>query len=161
MTSLWLTFVLKQGGATPLILVQAPNQAYFDQVRKGATTMGFRAVTPEQLAAGAWPAAPLVDVDVSDEGELVRVHLRTIDKSIVPSEPEPMTALWMVAAKTGGKTLVGLVPPGSLADDITEDNLVEHLGRVAATRRLYLGLGEFHHGRFRRRDRPDVPAVAS
>lgn len=151
--ALWLTYVFPQGGATPMILVQAPDVGYFDSVRRGLTTMGCRAVTPGQVRLGEWPLAPLIEVDVAD-GLLVRVHLRTVDKSVVPSGEEPMTAMWMVAAKGSGKALVALAPPGSIREDVNAEDLPEVLGRIAADRRLYVGLAAFFDGRFRRRSAP-------
>jgi hypothetical protein len=151
MNSLWLTFVLKQGGATPLILIQAPDEDYFHTVRRSVSNLGFRSVTAEQFAAGAWPDAPLVEVDVSREGLLARVHLRSKDKSIVPSGEEPMTVMWMVAAKQMRRVLVAVVPPGTLSDDVTEQVLPDQLGRVAGARQLYVGLASFFDDRFQRR----------
>lgn len=150
-TPQWLTFVLRQGGVTPLILIHAPDMTYYDTVRRGLTSLGVRALTPGQLATGTWPAAPLVEVDVSVEGLLARIHLKTKDKSIVPSGEEPMTALWMVAAKQSRKVLVALVPPGSIPADLREEDVVEELGRIAGLHRMYAGLAEFFDTRFRQR----------
>lgn len=153
--ALWLTFVLKQG-ATPLILIQAPDQGYFDSVRKGVSNLGFRPMTAGQFITGAWPAAPLAQVDVSREGLLLRVHLQTMDKSIVPSGEEPMTPIWMAAAKAMRKVLVAVVPPGSIDPDVAEEDLAGRLAqiaghRIAGHRRLYAGLADFFDDRFHHR----------
>lgn len=141
----WLVIVMGQDEqlAHSALVIEPATSEMYTQLRRRMRAGGFNRITHHAYQTLTWPYAAHAAVDVVN-GALVRITtgMASVYAGTAAAPPFPLTSRWIASARAR-RTLVGLVPPGSLADgddtvkqaalvDAVEDGLL--LGASARAR---------------------------